>query len=170
LVPVKRFDLFLQILARLDSKYPVKGVIAGDGPLRAELEAQAGRLGLFPGKVEFAGRLSDPVELYRKASVLLLTSDFEGTPNVVLEAMASGVPIVATRVGDVPELLCEGERGCLATAGDVDGLVSAIGSLLENPETRARLAGDGCAYVQSQHSHTALKDHLAKLYSLTLAA
>jgi glycosyltransferase involved in cell wall biosynthesis len=168
LVPAKRFDLFLQTLAQLNSKFPVKGVIAGDGPLRNELEAHARRLGLLPGRVEFLGGVSDTVGLYRRASLFLLTSDHEGTPNVVLEAMASGVPVVGTRVGDVPDLLGNGERGRLAERGDLDGLVSAIVELLGDPQTRAHLANHALAYVQSQRSHTALKDHLTKLYSLTL--
>jgi glycosyltransferase involved in cell wall biosynthesis len=169
LVPAKRFDLFLQTLAQLKSKFPVRGIIVGDGPLRVELESQAGRLCLLPGSVEFVGRVSDPTDLYRRASLLLLTSDHEGTPNVVLEAMASGVPVVATRVGDVTGLLGDGERGRLVGPGDLDGLVTAIGDLLGDPKTCACLARHAQAYVQSQHSHGALKDHLTKLYSLTLA-
>jgi glycosyltransferase involved in cell wall biosynthesis len=168
LVPAKRFDLFLQTLAQLNSKFPVRGIIAGDGPLRKELEAHARQLGLLPGGVEFLGCVSDTVGLYRRANLFLLTSDHEGTPNVVLEAMASGIPVVGTRVGDVPDLLGEGARGRLAAPGDLDGLVSAIGELLGDPQTRVRLADHALSYVQSQHSHTALKDHLTKLYSLTL--
>jgi glycosyltransferase involved in cell wall biosynthesis len=83
--------------------------------------------------------------------------------------MASGVPVVATRVGDVPELLGNGERGRLVAPGDLDGLVSAIGDLLDNPRSRDRLANRACNYVQSQHSHTALAEHLTSLYSLTLS-
>jgi len=169
LVRVKRFDLFLQALAQLNSKYPVRGIIAGDGPLRVELENQAGRLGLLSGTVEFPGRVSDPVDLYRRASLFLLTSDHEGTPNVVLEAMACGVPVVATRVGDVPDLLGDGERGRLVEPGDLEGLVTAIGDLLYDSQSRTRLATQARDYVQSQHSLTALTEHLAKLYSLTLA-
>jgi glycosyltransferase involved in cell wall biosynthesis len=170
LVPAKRFDLFLQTLAQLKSKFPVRGIIAGDGPLRSELEAQAGRLELLTGTVEFVGRVSDPTDLYRRASLLLLTSDHEGTPNVVLEAMASGVPVVATRVGDVPDLLGNSERGRLVEPGDLDGLVTAIGDLLNDPQSRTRLAAQARDYVQSQHSLAVLTEHLTKLYSLTLAA
>jgi glycosyltransferase involved in cell wall biosynthesis len=169
LVPVKRFDLFLQTLAQLKSKFPIRGIIAGDGPLRKELENQAGQLGLLPETVEFMGRVSDPVDLYRRASLLLLTSDHEGTPNVVLEAMASGVPVVATRVGDVPELLGNGERGRLVAPGDLYGLVTAIGYLLDDSQSRTRLAAQARDYVRSQHSLTALTEHLTSLYSLTLS-
>ena len=168
LVPAKRFDLFLEVVAKLNLKFPAKGIIAGDGPLRKELEAHARQLGLLPGRVEFVGRVDDAGALYRRANLFLLTSDHEGTPNVVLEAMASGVPVVGTRVGDVPDLLGEGTRGRLAAPGDLNGLASVVAELLGDPQTRARLANHALAYVQSQHSHTALKDHLTKLYSLTL--
>jgi glycosyltransferase involved in cell wall biosynthesis len=169
LVPQKRFDLFLQVLAQVSKKRPIQGVIAGDGPLRAELEALAARLGLLPGVVQFLGQISDTSCLYRQADLLLLTSDYEGTPNVVLEAMASGVPVIATRVGDVPELLGEGSRGRVVAPGDIAGLVSATDELLSNPQLRAGLARQAQIHVQSEHSQIALKDHLENLYSLTLA-
>lgn len=170
LVAVKRFDLFLQALAQLNSKIPVRGIIAGDGPLRGELEAQAGRLGLLSGTVEFSGRLNDPVELYRRANLFLLTSDHEGTPNVILEAMASGVPIVATRVGDVPDLLGNGERGRLVAPSNLRDLVSAIEDLQGDPESRICFATHALDFVQAQHSHNSLREHLTKLYSQTIAA
>jgi glycosyltransferase involved in cell wall biosynthesis len=169
LVRQKRFDLFLRVLTRLKLKIPVKGVIAGDGPLRSELEAEAARLGLLPDKVEFLGRVSDLACLYRGAHLLLLTSDHEGTPNTVLEAMASGVPVVATRVGDVPDLLGEGVRGRLAAPGDLEGLASATEALLTDPQARANLAKQGRAYAESEHSDGALTQNLRRLYSMTLA-
>jgi glycosyltransferase involved in cell wall biosynthesis len=170
LEPQKRFDLFLEVLAQVSRKRPVKGLIAGDGPLRAELEALAGRLGLLPGGVQFLGRVGDASRLYAQADLLLLTSDHEGTPNVVLEAMASGVPVVGTRVGDVPDLLGEGARGRLAAPGDIAGLVSATEELLGDPQTRARLASQARAYALSEHSPAGLGGHLTKLYSMVLAA
>jgi glycosyltransferase involved in cell wall biosynthesis len=169
LVPPKRFDLFLQVLAQVSKKRPIKGIIAGDGPLRAELEALAARLGLLPGVVQFLGRVSDTSCLYGRAELLLLTSDHEGTPNVVLEAMAAGVPVIGTRVGDVPELMGEGARGRLVAPGDLAGLISASEDLLSDPQRRASLANQARIFVQSEHSQRALKDHLTNLYSLTLA-
>ncbi len=169
LAPQKRFDLLLQVLAQVSKKRPIKGVIAGDGPLRAELEALATRLGLLPGVVQFLGQVSDTSYLYSQADLLLLTSDHEGTPNVVLEAMASGVPVIGTRVGDVPDLLGDGTRGRLVAPGDVAGLVAATEELLNDFQTRNGLANQGRSYVQSEHSYTGLENHLARLYSMTLA-
>ncbi len=169
LVPQKRFDVFLQVLAQVSKKRQIKAVIAGDGPLRAELEAMAARLGLMPGVVQFLGRVSDARCLYRQSDLLLLTSDHEGAPNVVLEAMASGLAVVGTRVGDVPDLLGEGARGRLVAAGDVAGLVSATEELLGDPQTRDHLAKQANLFVQSEHSQAGTEAYLSKLYSMVLA-
>ncbi len=168
LVPAKRFDVFLKVLAQVNKKCRIKGVIAGDGPLRAELEALAIRLGLLPGTVQFLGEVSDTGRWYDQADLLLLTSDYEGTPNAVLEAMALGVPVIGTRVGDVPDLLGEGARGRLVAPGDIAGLVSATEEALSDPQTCNRLARLARSYVQSEHSYAGLGTHLTKLYSLTL--
>ena len=90
--------------------------------------------------------------------------------NVILEAMASGVPIVATRVGDVAELLGAGERGRVVAPGDLDAAVAAARDLLDHPQTCASLTGRALDYIQSHHSPAALKDRLQQLYSRTLAA
>ena len=105
----KRFDRFISALGRLRSelKTEVRGWIVGptgDEHLRAELEAQGAKLGLYPGCLRFLGGVSDMGRVYQEADICVLTSDFEGTPNVLLEAMAAGLPVVATQVGGVPEI------------------------------------------------------------------
>jgi glycosyltransferase involved in cell wall biosynthesis len=167
LVPQKRFDLFLAVIARLRPGFNVHAIIAGDGPLRDALRAQATHLGLFPSKVEFLGQVSNIEALYRRASLLLLTSDHEGTPNVVLEAMASGLPVISTRVGDVPALLGEGERGRLVERGDLPGLVATTEELIVNIALRSRLAEQARGHVEQLHSPEAMRSHLANLYALT---
>jgi glycosyltransferase involved in cell wall biosynthesis len=119
--------------------------------------------------VQFLGQVADIGEWYGKADLLLLTSDHEGTPNVVLEAMASALPVVSTGVGDVPDLLGGGERGCLAASGDVAGLVSATEDLLRDESKRSSLAQRARDYVEREHSHATLQCHLANLYTLCLA-
>ena len=92
----------------------VKGLIVGPGcqheDLRPELQDQARRLGLFPELVQFRGGVADTRSVYREAAVCVLTSDLEGTPNVLLEAMASGLPVVASKVGGIYRKLCSTGR------------------------------------------------------------
>ena len=97
----KRFDRFLSLLARIRRTSPVHvtGLIAGGGPLLAMLRQQATGLGLLPEHLEFRGEVTEMAPIYREADILVLTSEFEGTPNVILEAMACGLPVVATAVG-----------------------------------------------------------------------
>jgi glycosyltransferase involved in cell wall biosynthesis len=114
--------------------------------------------------VKFAGHVSDPQPLYANADVVLITSDFEGTPNVALEAMAAGVPVVATDAGDLPDLLGRGECGRLRPRGDVEALCSSIRELIQNRASGSELATRASRLVAACHSEAALKTHLIALY------
>jgi glycosyltransferase involved in cell wall biosynthesis len=161
----KRFDRFLEVLARVRRRFgPVRGVIAGAGPLQGELEQHARGLGLTSEAIQFAGPVTDVRPLLRKASVLLLSSDHEGTPNVLLEAMASGVPVVATRVGDVPELIADGRTGRICAPEDVEGLAMAVGECISRPEVGRRLNEAARRLVRETRSTEALAGLLARLY------
>ncbi len=94
-------------------------MIAGDGGQRSELEALAARLGIRD-HVVFTGLLRDVTPLYATLDVLVQPSDTEGTPRTVLEAMAHRVPVVATAVGDVTDLLDRGAAGAVTPPGDAD--------------------------------------------------
>ncbi len=119
-------DIFLEAFARLagESANRVEAILLGDGPMRSSLVARAGILGVsestrFLGAIDSAGRL------IRALDVLVLSSRTEGTPMVLLEAMAAGVPIVATPVGGVPDVVSEREA-VLVPSGDPEALASAI--------------------------------------------
>src|SRR5690606_31546221 len=103
-----------------------------------QLEEQAATLELDPNALEFMGKVDDVAPLYQQADIFLLTSDWEGTPNVVMEAMASGLPVVATKVGDVQHLIDHGENGYLVEPGDEESMVRAVHALIRNPEQRIR--------------------------------
>ena len=116
LVPIKRVDLFLRAAALLETSHPgaVRFVIHGDGPERSNLEALKSSLGL-DGIVNFAGFTSEIALGLSSLDLLLVTSDAEGLPMVVLEAMALNVPVIAHAVGQIPDVLENGKCGSLVT-------------------------------------------------------
>lgn len=128
--------VFIEVLARLHSDFPqLRALIAGTGPLQSDLEARVTTLGLDEA-VTLLGRRDDIPSLMSISSVLLLTSSFEGMPNVVMEAQALGIPVVATRVGGVPDCVREGETGLIVESGDIEGLTRACALLLKDHRRR----------------------------------
>lgn len=125
-------------------------ILVGDGPERARLEHACKKLGLT-GSVLFAGHRDDVKTFYGIADVFALPSYTEGSPNVLLEAMAARVPVVATEVGGVPELADNGRSAVLVKAHDPDGLSNAISQLLEEEQLRERLKRSACNVV-ARHS------------------
>ena len=134
LVPEKGMDVVIDSCARLGRPL----VIAGRGPESPVLQAQAADL---RADVRFTGFLDREAldELYRQSSVVVLASHSEGTPNVVLEAMAHARPVVATRVGGIPDLIEDGVNGLLMSVGDSDALTSALSRLAADPDMGRRL-------------------------------
>lgn len=122
-------------------------VLAGVGPLEAETRALATRLGVGQ-RVRFLGYRHDIPTLIKAADALLLPSEREGLPRAVLEALAMGTPVVATRIRGVTELLDE-ERGFMADVGDVPGLRAAMDRVLERPAEARAVARRGQAFVQA---------------------
>lgn len=171
----KRLDHFLSILSRLRklSSVEVTGLIVGEGrrteDQRPQLERQAAELDLLPGGVEFRGAVSDMAPIYREADIIVLTSDREGMPNVLLEAMASGLPVVATRVGDVPEIVRHGETGYLANPGDNDAMVDALLKLVVDTRLRVEMGCRAREYINTNYSLDRLPAHLGVLYKSALS-
>jgi glycosyltransferase involved in cell wall biosynthesis len=170
LAPEKRVDRFLDLLARIRSKaaVPARGIIVGDGPLRKSLEERAACLGLMPPVVEFRGSVSDLLEVYRESDIFVLTSDSEGTPNVLLEASGSGLPIVATRTGDATHVVRDGETGFLCNCGDEEALVSAVLRLAGDEELRRRVGAQGRRFVEENYSSLRLAQFLTDFYTQVL--
>ena len=137
LAPQKGFGLLLEAAARWGDIRPGPLlVIAGSGPLAGELEARAASLGLT---VRFAGQRGDVPALLAAADVFVLPSVWEGQPLILQEALRTGVPIVATRVGGVPELAGE-DAAILVASGDASALAAAVRAVLGDPALAARLA------------------------------
>ncbi|PYK00706.1 MAG: hypothetical protein DME23_06405 [Verrucomicrobia bacterium] len=174
LVKEKRLDRFISILGRLrtDFHLNVSGLIVGPGcqseDLRPELESQARSLKLFSDCLQFRGGVADMSSVYREAAICVLTSDFEGTPNVLLEAMASGLPVVATKVGGVPGIVRHGQTGFLLEPDDLDGLTAALARLVRNPRLRTEMGRRARAYVEENHALQRLPVHLSELYQMAL--
>jgi glycosyltransferase involved in cell wall biosynthesis len=134
----KNHSGFLRIAKRINQQMPdVEFLLAGDGPLRAELEREAETLGIG-GHVVFLGDRRDIPAVMAALDVAVLTSDSEGLSNVILEAMAAGLPVVAYRVGGNAELVNE-QRGELVSFGDEEGFASAVERLLSAPSLRTQL-------------------------------
>ena len=136
LVVQKNHSLFLRAAALLVQKgTDAHFTIVGDGPLRDALQVEARQLGI-DDRVTFAGERSDVDRILREASLFWLTSRWEGMPNVVLEAMASGLPAIATDVGGARELLRSGTDGFVVPEGDADAFVRHSQELLADAERR----------------------------------
>ncbi len=137
---------FLDVLDRLDG---VHALIVGTGALEKSLKDKVERLGL-EDRAHFLGHRDDVHRLLHGMDVLVLSSRDEGLPFVVLEAMAVGLPIVATRVGGLGEVVREGTTGFLVQAGDPEALAASIHKVLFSPDCGGRLGREGRALVLSK--------------------
>ena len=140
LVAQKNPLLFVAAAAALRARLPeARFVVIGDGPLRGEVQ-HAVRAAALETCCELVGERTDVDELLGQADLLWLTSDWEGLPNAVIEALASGLPVVATDVGGTGELVRDGCEGFLVTPGDRDALVERSVQVLGDPALYARMS------------------------------
>jgi L-malate glycosyltransferase len=132
-------------------------LLVGDGGLRSSLEACA------TPDVRFAGLADDPLPYYQAADCFVLSSRSEGLPNAVLEAMATGLPVVATAVGGVPDVLHHGKEGLLVEPCDPTALAAALIDMLDRPD-RERMGNAGRNRVVRDFALERTADRLAELY------
>ena len=164
LVPEKGVDVFLRAAALVSAVVPqARFLVIGDGPLRPDLEHRAAVLGLA-GAVTFTGYRSDASHLLSGLDVLAVPSRSDGSPLVVCEAMAAGVPVVASRVGGLPDLVEDGGSGLLVRPGEAEDLARALVSLLLDPEAARRLGARGRTLAATR-SHERLVDRMTQLYA-----
>jgi glycosyltransferase involved in cell wall biosynthesis len=143
--------------------------MVGDGPDRDSLEKRAHELGIMRDTL-FLGYQSDVAPFYAAFDALVLPSANEGTPVSAIEALAAGRPVVATRVGGVPDVVRDGEDGFLVDAGDVETLADRLAQLAGDPELRARLGEAGRARVLPRYAVDRLVQDVDELYRSLLAA
>jgi glycosyltransferase involved in cell wall biosynthesis len=142
--------------------------IAGDGPNRAALETRAATLGVSD-RVRFLGHRRDVPALLAASDLFVLPSLYEGLPLSVLEAMASGVPVIATSIGGTDEVVRDGETGTLVPAADSDALADAIARTLGDREHASRLALAARSLVAREYSVAAMVRSVSRLYDELLA-
>ena len=142
-------------------------VLVGDGPEREALARLASRLGI-EGKLTMAGFQRDTKPYYSIATLMAVSSHTEGSPNVVLEAMAAGLPIAATAVGGIPEILEEGLTGLMVPPRNPDAMASAILRILTDPEMRLRLGAAARLRAESNFTPEVYKRSLVEFYQKTL--
>lgn len=155
----KGIDVLLEACGRIGRT--VRLEVFGDGSLRSSLEAQARRLGLdarFHGFVDDLPRRLDDLDLF------VLPSRGDNFPIAILEAMSSGLPVIGTRVGGIPELVVDGETGLLVEPGDVDGMAAALDDLLADPARRGQLGRNGAVRVARRFAAADSARRFVELY------
>ena len=171
---VKNPLFFIEAMARVLPEFPDLRVLLVGQPLPNEPD--------LPGRIEarvaehalqdrfiLTGFRPDVPALLRRMEICCLTSRDEGMPNVLLEAMAAGRPVVATRVGGIPELIGDGDNGFLIEPGDVRGFAAAASRLLRDPELARRMGAAGRRRALTQHSCAEAAERLAAIYQDALA-
>jgi glycosyltransferase involved in cell wall biosynthesis len=137
--------------------------MVGDGPDRPELERRAHELGIMRDTL-FLGYQQDVAPLYAAFDALVLPSSNEGTPVSVIEALAARTPVVATRVGGVPDVVREGDDGFLVDPGDTDALAERLERLASDPKLRERMGAAARSRVLSRYAVDRLVDDVDRLY------
>jgi glycosyltransferase involved in cell wall biosynthesis len=152
----------LQAFTKLKDEFPAAHLlIAGDGPLRTSLEREAA---LFKNRVHFLGWRDDTASLMAALDIFLAPSLWEGFGLVFLEAMAQAVPILATRVSAIPEIIVDGETGLLVTSRDVEALTEALRKLLSDKPLRQYMGLQGQDRLETHFSVAKMVDETAALY------
>ncbi|VEG26445.1 glycosyltransferase [Actinomyces howellii] len=162
LAEAKNHVLLLEVTARLlASGRDLTLTLVGDGPLRSELEDRARRLGIGSA-VRFTGQQQDTASFYREADLFMLLSTYEGQPMSIIEAMASGLPVVATAVGGVAELVDDGRTGTLV-APEAGEVARAVTSICDDPGLYASMSA-AAHRAAASYSARAMMEGYVELY------
>lgn len=161
----KRLDLWLQVFEATSKQYPnLRGIIVGDGPLKAELYTQAKQLGIEK-KILFAGIQTDTPLWFSVFDIFMMSSDFEGLPLALLEAMSCGCTIVATEAGGIPEVVVHQEQALLSPVGDAAALTVNLQQACSSLDLRNQLSAAARQKVIKNFSVTSMVNTLETLYT-----
>ena len=166
----KRIDVLITAASRILAHYPdAEFLIAGDGTCREQLVAQARESGVID-RFQFLGHRDDVPAVLAQADLFVLPSRSEASPNSVIEAMAAGLPVVASNVGGIPELVADGRTGRLVPPGNPNALAGALLDLLEHPERAAEFGRAGRRRIEQTYSFDRMVEQFETLYLTQLAA
>lgn len=162
--PQKNVQLLIRAFGELAGQFTTgRLVIVGDGPARTELETLVAALALQK-RVQFLGRYPLAEQLMPAFDTLCLPSDYEGMPNVLLEAGAVGLPVVASRVAGIPEVVLDGETGILFPAGDLNALIECLRKILSDSRTRCIMGNAARKRMQDEYSVELLVARYSSLF------
>jgi glycosyltransferase involved in cell wall biosynthesis len=164
LKPLKAYDVLLHSLGLLSAEgRKVELLLAGDGPERTRLKELAERLGLAE-RVRFLGDVADVPRLLASAHLLVHPSRSESLSNAILEAMAEGLPVIASAVGGNPEIVADGRSGLLVPPNRPDLLAAAIRRLLDDPSLRGQFGEEGLRTVRKHCCQSEAVDHYERAF------
>ena len=164
LVELKGMEYLIRAVAALRTEFPALRVeIAGSGPRRAKLEDEVARAGLST-HVKFLGWIDDIGSVLSRWDVFVLPSLEEGFPVAALDAMAAGLPVIASSVGGVPELIEDEKSGCLIPPRDVEALTARLRLLLGNSELRQSVGAAAFARVRDHFNAAQMAEAFGRLY------
>jgi glycosyltransferase involved in cell wall biosynthesis len=163
----KNQALLVKAVSKLNT--PVKLTFIGDGPLRAEVEKAASHCPPYV-RVEFLGQRTDIPQILSQANLFVLSTNWEGFPISILEAMRAGLPVIATDVNGVREAVENGVTGLLVRPGDGDQLLNALKEMAMDPERRAQMGARARAVFESRFSLSAMLRKTASVYEMALGS
>jgi N-acetyl-alpha-D-glucosaminyl L-malate synthase BshA len=166
---VKRVRDVVGIFARVNAELPSRLIMVGDGPDRVAAEDETRRLGVETS-VSFLGKIDNVAPLLATADLFLLPTESESFGLSALEALASGVPVIGTRAGGLPEVVRDGETGFLCEVGDVEGMARIALELLLDPERWQAMSTLGAADARARFSETEIVTQYEQMYKTSLAS
>lgn len=161
----KGADIFLQAAALVLAECPgTRFIVVGDGPDLAMLNALTQKLNIEKS-VSFVGRRTDMPDVYASLDVMVSSSRQEGLPMAILEGMASGLPLVATAVGDVPTVVLDGQTGIIVPSENVELLAAKIVKLLQDPQIRSRYSEAARKLIEEEFSAERMAGNYLRIYT-----
>lgn len=165
----KRLDVWLDVAKLVLRQHPqVRFLLVGDGPLRRQVEERVARLGLGPF-VKLVGLQEEVAPFLSAMDIYMMTSDFEGLPLALLEAMASRLPVVVTAVGGIPEVVHSGREGLICAPRDRECLARSVGDLVSDRGLREELANNGYERVLSKFGMARMVAELEAQYAAVVS-